>query len=99
MAQERLVVVDGLDNDADLRGRDAVARQHALDLGRQLRRMRGKRRRTDQRNSYRSHGGGFCLNGTRSDQQRITPLAIEPPVGCARMAAEVPRLETKPKEP
>src|SRR6187402_1714938 len=99
MAQERFVVVDGLDDDADLRGCDAVARQHALDLGRQLCRMRGERRRTDQRNSYCSHGGGFCLNGTRSDQEHITPLAIEPQLGCARMAAEVRRLETKPKEP
>ena len=46
-------------------GRNAVARQHALDLGRQLGRMRGERSRADQRKSSRSHGGGFCLNDTR----------------------------------
>jgi hypothetical protein len=47
-----------------------VPAQHALDVGRQLSRMRGERSHAHQRKSSRSHGGGFCLNGTASDQQR-----------------------------
>jgi hypothetical protein len=59
-----------------------VARQNALNLGRQLASMRGNMHGNGSRaeqleTSSPSHGGGFCLNDAPPDQTYVATAAID----------------------